>query len=322
MSIQQNQTYRVLSMYERLSKGGVLTKVNEANRFGVGEKTIQRDLESIRTFLETEKVNQFLEYDRTEKVYKLNVDNQSVLRKEEILGVVKILVESRAFPKNDMKQIINKLTDQALPQDRVFIEKLMLNEEHLYVDLKHKKSLFDLLWTLAEAVYTKRVIHVKYRREHDKEEKQHILKPLGIIFSEYYFYLIADQTKRKMDFPTIYRVDRIASCEVQPTRFRFPYQDRFQEGEFRQRIQFMYTGDLLTIKFKFTGASPQAVLDRLPTARIIDEKADYTMFKAEVFGNGIKMWLLSQGEYIEVLEPEGLRKQIMESAMGMVEKYQ
>lgn len=116
MSIQQNQTYRVLSMYERLSKGGVLTKVNEANRFGVGEKTIQRDLESIRTFLETEKVNQFLEYDRTEKVYKLNVDNQSVLRKEEILGVVKILVESRAFPKNDMKQIINKLTDQALPR--------------------------------------------------------------------------------------------------------------------------------------------------------------------------------------------------------------
>ena len=78
--------------------------------------------------------------------------------------------------------------------------------------------------------------------------------------------------------------------------FKLPYSDRFQEGEFRKRIQFMHAGELMTITFRFTGPSPQAVLDRLPTARIIvSESEQGIVFEAEVYGHGIKMWLLSQG---------------------------
>ena len=57
----------------------------------------------------------------------------------------------------------------------------------------------------------------------------------------------------------------------------------------------MYTGELLNVKFKFTGTSPQAVLDRLPTAKIVNQLDNGLIFEAEVFGKGIKMWLLSQG---------------------------
>lgn len=67
MDSQQNQTNRVLSMYDRLSKGHMLTKKTEADLFHVSEKTIQRDFDSIRDFIETTKPNEYLEYDRQKK---------------------------------------------------------------------------------------------------------------------------------------------------------------------------------------------------------------------------------------------------------------
>jgi predicted DNA-binding transcriptional regulator YafY len=322
MDSQQKQTHRILSMYDRLCKRHVLNKKEEADSFHVGEKTIQRDFDSIRAFLETVKTNEYLEYDRKENVYKLEMGHDSFLRNEELLAIVKVLIESRAFPKADMDQLINKLTDLAQPADQGFIKKLMLNEKHLYVDLQHKQSLFTLLWELAEAIHTKRIINIRYKREHETEDRDRTLKPVGLIFSEYYFYLIAYQTKQEHNFPTIYRADRISSCHVTDEHFELPYSDRFQEGEFRKRIQFMHTGKLMTIKFQFTGPSPQAVLDRLPTARIVAKDDKSLVFEAEVYGTGIKMWLLSQGEFLEVLEPEELRLEMKNSVMSMVEKYQ
>ncbi|WP_342512557.1 WYL domain-containing protein [Sporosarcina sp. FSL K6-1522] len=324
MNAQQHQTNRVLSMYDRLQQGQLLTKKAEADAFHVSEKTIQRDIESIRKYLETTKTNKFLEYDHKEKAYKLEMDDNPHLQNEEILAIVKVLIESRAFPKVDMDRLINKLTDLAQLADQDFIKKLMLNEKHLYVDLQHQKSLIPLLWELAKAVHTKRLIKVRYQRERDEQDAERILKPVGLIFSEYYFYLIAYQTTRELDFPTIYRVDRITTCTVMDKHFELPYSDRFQEGEFRKRIQFMHAGELMTITFRFTGPSPQAVLDRLPTARIVskEDDGDVVVFEAEVYGHGIKMWLLSQGEFVEVLGPEELRREMGESVTRMSVKYE
>lgn len=42
---------RILYLYTRLCAGDTVRKEEEANRFGVTEKTIQRDLDEIRAFL-------------------------------------------------------------------------------------------------------------------------------------------------------------------------------------------------------------------------------------------------------------------------------
>lgn len=60
----------------------------------------------------------------------------------------------------------------------------------------------------------------------------------------------------------------------------------------------MYGGRLEKIKFRYTGPSLEAVLDRLPTARVLKEDPDGWDVKAEVFGKGIEMWLRSQGNYV------------------------
>ena len=127
------------------------------------------------------------------------------------------------------------------------------------------------------------------------------------MFSEYYFYLAAfldDKSGFENPddlFPTIYRIDRIKSYQILDEHFKLPYKDRFQEGEFRKRVQFMYGGKLETIRFRYTGPSLEAVLDRLPTAKVVTQDESGWVIEAEVFGKGIEMWLRSQGEYVQLI---------------------
>ena len=61
---------RILSMYDRLLKGGVLVKAEEATRFDVDTRTIQRDLDDIRAHLSEEGVrDRELVYDRNRMGY-------------------------------------------------------------------------------------------------------------------------------------------------------------------------------------------------------------------------------------------------------------
>lgn len=143
---------------------------------------------------------------------------------------------------------------------------------------------------------------------------ERIVQPVGIMFSEFYFYLTAfienaDKEKEfhnKDDiFPTIYRIDRIQSFEVLNRHFDIPYKDRFEEGEFRKRIQFMYGGRLRRIKLLYKGINPEPILDRLPTAKIIEKNEKGYVITAEVFGDGVDMWLRSQGELVETITQKG-----------------
>jgi hypothetical protein len=66
----------------------------------------------------------------------------------------------------------------------------------------------------------------------------------------------------------------------------------------------MYGGKLQKVKFQYSGSDVNAVLDRLPTAEILEEKEGVYTIKAEVFGKGIDMWLRSQGDVVKVIERE------------------
>lgn len=48
-------------------------------------------------------------------------------------------------------------------------------------------------------------------------------------------------------------------------------------------------------------SSIEAVLDRLPTAEIIGKKNGVFTICTEFYGNGIDMWLKSQGDYVHLL---------------------
>ena len=46
------------------------------------------------------------------------------------------------------------------------------------------------------------------------------------------------------------------------------------------------------------------------------------LIEAEVYGKGCPMWLLSQGDKVELLRPESLREEMKQTLLSMLERYQ
>lgn len=311
---------RLLYMYSRLVDGKMLYKKEEAQRFGCSLRSIQRDIEDLRSFLheqnEATGIVQDLVYNQKLGAYQLVPPSRNLLSNEEVFATLKILLESRAFTKKELYPIIDKLIDCCIPKtEQQRVSELIGNEKLLYVEPQHQDKFLKKMWELSGAVREQQEVTITYRRT-DGVQVQRTVQPVGIMFSEFYFYLIAfltpkDKQKVKFEiendpFPTIYRIDRIKGFTVTDKHFAVPYAKRFEEGEFRKRIQFMYGGHLQRLRFYFKGSCYEYILDRLPTAKVVQEDEKGTLIEAEVFGKGIDIWLKSQGELIEVVSRQEL----------------
>lgn len=292
---QVEKSFRLLQLNEKLSRGGGLRKREIVDLFGIPEKTFHRDIDSLRQY-RLENGDDII-YNRKENVYQLK-SHTDQLTKQEIFAISKILIESRAFNRTEFEGIIEKLLRQCEVSEASQVKKLIGNQRLNYIELQHKKALTQELWELSDYISNKEVIRFDYQRQ-DGQIKSHQVKPVGIVFSEFYFYLLAYMVGKENKYPTIYRVDRISQIERTGKKFKLPYAERFSEAEFYQRIQFMYAGELKKVKFLYKGVL-EALLDRLPTAKIEKETAEGYVITAEVFGNGIEMWLRSQGENVEM----------------------
>ena len=310
------KTTRVLELYQDFLSGKLINKQQAAEQYHVNVRSIQRDIDSIRNFLSEqcskEGIVRKIEYDKKENGYRLITQEVEQLSKGEVLALCKILLESRAFTKEQVEKQLQIILNLCVSQrEKVDIEWFISNELFNYHDPAHAAVDPDNLWMVAQAIRNQSVLEIEYQKLKDRQIVKRTVEPVGLMFSEYYFYLMAVITdhstreafhKKNDPYPTIYRLDRIHSIKETGEKFSVPYKDRFKEGEFRKRVQFMYGGKLHKVKFKYKGSSVEAVLDRLPTAKILDKGDGVYTISAEVFGKGIDMWLRSQGDMVEVIE--------------------
>lgn len=335
MDGKRSKNNRILDMYERLCAGKTLNKSEEALRFGIDERSVQRDIDDIRAYLAERSISsgddRQVVYDRQRKGFLLSGYQSPLMTNSEILAVSKILLESRAFTKKEMSSILDKLISGCVPQKNMkLVSDLLANEKFHYVELTNPSGIQDKLWDIGSDIQQRRLLQISYQRQgaDAASSVMRVVEPVSILFSEYYFYLnayIVEKTDgkyiQKYDYPAIFRVDRIADYRLLEQTFTLPYANRFQEGEFRKRVQFMYPGRLQNIRIKYTGTSVDAILDRLPTAKILSQENGAFIIEAEVYGKGIVMWLLSQGERVEVLAPESLRLTVKETLLRILENY-
>lgn len=306
-----NKITRVLWIYSKLMRGQVLSKNELANDLCTSTSSIQRDLEDIRDFLDEKYVTEGhvsqLIYNRHEKGYCLEDYPRLSFSYDEVFAICKILLESHAFSKEEMMHILNKLIEDYIPWLTGGVINDMLHGERFhYIEPWHHDKFLDKFMPLSQAILESRIIQIEYDKPKESETVEQRLAPLLIRFSERYFYLVGftENNKDKIlensndVFPTIYRIDQIQQIEVLNERFRIPYTIRYEEYDYRKRIQHMYGGELQKVRFKFTGISLELVLDQFPTARILSEENGIYLIEAVAFGKGIDMWVRSQGDSI------------------------
>ena len=317
-----NRSGRALEILFRGLRGEDLCVKALADEYESSEKTISRSIADVRAFLADNRElvgNAELEYSYKRKCYNLRIDG--FLENKELFLLAEILIASRALSRDELSELIQKMRLFTTTKDRPKLDRLLKNELGNYSEVgRDCESIEDTLWQLVDCAYNKREITIEYYRS-DRTYRVHRLYPASVMFSEFYFYLIAFDIDECSERPKYYRVDRIKNIIVHKNDqvVRYP---EFDEGLLRRRSLFMWPGKLRTIRFEYSGPSVQAVLDKLPTAKIVDRRDGLITLEAEVYGDGIKMWILSQGSYVRVISPDEYVDEIKQELTKMLKQYE
>lgn len=297
---------RILEIFFRSLCGEGLSVQKLAKEYNVSAKTLSRSINDLKVFLADHRElvgNTELQYSHRDKCYRLYMDN--FLSSKELFALIEVMIGARAFSKIELLTLINKLKSFTSPDDRLKLNELIRKELYHYSEVKHDcESVLATLWQLVGCITDMQEISVEYYRI-DRKWVIHRIRPASIMFADYYFYLIAFKADGTTEKPYYFRVDRIKHIVEHRRNFSPDEIPDFDEGLLKKRSLFMWSGKLRTIRFEFTGPSVQAVLDKLPTAKIIEQiSANKYLIEAEVYGDGIKMWLLSQGAWVKVVSPD------------------
>lgn len=313
---------RLLELFFRGLRGEDISIRNLANEYEVSTKSISRDINDLKAFLADHRNlvgNTELEYSHQDKCYRLFMDE--FLTNKELFSLIEVLIGARAFSKIELLTLIEKMKRFTTPEDRPKLNELIRKELYHYPEVKHDcESVQTTLWQLINYITDKREISVEYYRA-DRKWVTHHIRPASVMFTDYYFYLIAFNTEGTLDKPLYFRVDRIKYITEHRKKFTGMEAPEFDEGLLRQRSLFMWPGKLRTIRFEFTGSAIQAVLDKLPTARVIGKNGKTYTIEADVYGDGIKMWLLSQGHRITVISPDDFVEEIKKEVESIYNHY-
>jgi len=313
---------RALEIFLRGLRGENLSLQSLANEYQVSVKSIMRSVNDLKAFLADHwdlVGNAELKYSRQDRCYHLHMDE--FLSNRELFALVEVLIGTRAFSKKELYTLLNKFRRFTTIKDRPKLDSMIYNELCHYTAVKHDcESVQENLWHLVNCIMDKREISIEYYRM-DRAWVTHRLRPASVMFSDYYFYLIAFRVEDKSARPTYFRVDRIKRITEHRKRFALEGAPDFDEGLLRQRSLFMWPGQLRTIRFEYNGPSVQAVLDKLPTAKIIECSSGTYLIEAEVYGDGIKMWLLSQGAWVRVVAPADFVEDMRDTIVKMAERY-
>lgn len=186
---------RLLEINARLLAGEIVHIPDLAVKFGVDFRSIKRDIASLRIFYSNQMINGNssgeIKYDRSKKGYLMVNSANPFLTSPELFAVLKIILESRSLSKEEVQQIISKLIDNCLPApEQKKMTEQVRNEIFHYAEPHHHKKLLGAIWELGEAVYYHKIVLLNYQKANGEQTKASV-KPVGIMVSEYYFYLIA-----------------------------------------------------------------------------------------------------------------------------------
>lgn len=174
---------------------------------------------------------------------------------------------------------------------------LLQEEKFYYVEQQYKKYIIDLLGIIRKNIERGKQVEFDYKRS-DGGKRRYETNPIAIVFNEYYFYLIREIERKSSKFEIVFRVDRIKKFKETNKNSTYPY-GRFEEGKYRKKVQFMYTGDF----------------------KIIEETDKGYKVRAEIYCKGVKRWILSQNEFLKVTKIQDYVDEIKNTIQKMYDLY-
>lgn len=228
---------RLLEIFFRCLRGEDLSAQKLAEEYSVSTKSISRDINDLKAFLADHRHlvgNTELVYSNQAKCYRLYMDE--FLTNQELFALLEVMIGARAFSKEELLTLTNKLKGFTTAQDRPMLNDLIRKELYHYTEIKHDcVSVQETLWKLAKCITEKREITIEYYRA-DRAWKTHRIRPASVMFTDNFFYLIAFNTEGDPDKPLYFRVDRIKYITEHRKKFSLADAPEFDEGLLKARL--------------------------------------------------------------------------------------
>lgn len=318
-----DKSTRILYVLQQLMQGIEVKKEEIQDIFQIDSRTFERDIATLRTYF-GQRIGSLedrtIEYDYQKKNYYLSNRMGSRLNSRQVLVLVKLLLGSRSLALEELDEMIDCLCSLLDTEERKRIQSFIGNERLHFTPLKHNQKLIDRIWDLNSAIDQSKRVKIQYKKANN-DVGSYTVAPVGLVFSDFYFYAVSYVGNQSNSYPISFRVDRILSYEILNDVFKIPYSQRFESGDFRNKINMMYQGELIKFTFRFTGHSVEAVLDKFPVSRVIEKRDGYYLIEAMSYEQGLLMWIFSQGEWIKVLTPNYLVEKVKEKLDKMRSLY-
>lgn len=197
-----NSSDRIIDILMSMLLGEKIDVDSVKSLYGVSERTIKRDLSTIRSN-SIFSAGHDLHYDSVQKKY--SVTENGAISSEEALAIIKILTSSRALNDVELKVVVRKLLNLVATDEQADIKILLTTTNENYSAVVDNKIL-PLVKQFSEWIIHKREITFEYETEMTDHSIKQCGVPLSIYFDDCHFHVLMYLIDA--DMTVIYQLDR------------------------------------------------------------------------------------------------------------------
>lgn len=231
-----------------------------------------------------------------------------------------------------------KKTKALLEKFSLFVSEYQYKKisKQVYIDSRNKhdnENLFYIIDTLNYAIQKHRQVEVAYRRRKvvdgnraEYEEKEMLINPYALIWSNDHYYLVGNYNK--YDNLIHLRIDRLKTVTITENVSRHfsevsPYITSFDTADYSSKHLSMFSGDIKPVELICDNSLIEEFIDKFGDKCCL-RPFDDVCFKANIsvaVTDGLVSWIMQYGSKIKVKGPNELKNMIIDRANAVLAIY-
>ncbi|KRN99431.1 helix-turn-helix transcriptional regulator [Companilactobacillus kimchiensis] len=320
---------RITKIFAHMLQFERMNLTTTSEKFSTSKRTIQRDMQTIHN--NVNKMDHYnFHHDIESDDYFLTQND--LVSFNEIFAILKILIGSRAFGKEELAMIGDSLASVVATEKQPIVSKMLTTLNDSYLPVNNSNHLIELVKKFSEWVNNQTTISFYYinsnPKGHSKDESVGI--PLSLYFANNYFYVTMYREKTHSDGGKtfVYRLDRFRDPRPKVKGIKVPRDKWIDEESIRTNTYLLTSGSNINYSLIYRGY-PQTALDQLPHSKVkknsngqIEHDSDHGVkISGKMNLNGLKLWVLSQGSLVTVLSPNSLIEAVKNDLQKTLDLY-
>lgn len=318
----------ILELLNKRSPYGGVTVADLAERCGVSERQVYRDLDHIENELRVGLVRPDKNTSGKEGLYRLDAGYLPSISPEKAAVIFLSLLQQKGSALtgniNEVKDaLVGTLFKYKYSPESLRLDSLQDRIHIVEEELADPRAVGEHFSRLVNAIKDSCRVKIWYFVSHKCEETQRVVEPYGLICKRQNWYLLG-RCLQKNDI-RVFRVDQIRSVFPYANE-RFEYPKDFSLQDYMAKSWGVINdGEVKQVRVRFDKSVAHRVRGTIyhPSQQVEDQPDGSVILSFEICGlMEFRTWLIQWGEAAELLEPESLREDMKKMALAVAGVYE